>query len=239
MTRQQYIAELHSLLGFMSQEDRQRTIEKYNRMFNKASDEEEFMARLGTPTKVAIKLAGEYVPSTPEQRAEEDAERELFEAQSTVFDGGSVSESEMTGITAAPIQADTEPVPAAEAVESAPPAPARKARSVKGGLLVVYILLSLIIALPVALVLVLVGIPFTAAGAAIGYSSIMAAPEFIGALSLFSDISLVVGALLVVLAVALVLVWFGLWLSITLAKLWIGGVFRLGAKLCIKEADAV
>lgn len=236
MTRQQYIAELHSLLGFMSDEDRQRTIEKYNRMFSKAADEEEFMQRLGTPTKVAIQLAGNYVPSTPEQRAAEDAEREMYEAQSALFDGGSVSESEMSAIAAVPAREEPETVIEEEIEE---PAPAHKVRRVKGGMLVIYILLSLVIALPITLVLVLVGIPFAAAGIALGFAAIAAAPEFIGALSLFSDISLVVGAALVVLAVALVLLWFGLWLSITLAKLWIGGVFRLGAKLCTKEAEAV
>lgn len=245
MTRQQYIAELHSLLGFMSDEDRQRTIDKYNRMFNKAADEDEFMARLGTPTRVAITLAGEYVPSTPEQRAAEDAERETFEAQDKLFEGSAPSSTEadiIAQVNAISGIINNEPAnnPDVEAeVESEPEAvPQRKTRRVKGGLLVIYTLLSIIIGLPIAVLLVLIGLAVAAPGVGIGFAVYTALPQIIAPLSLFSDMALAVGAAFVVCAVALVLIWLGLWLSITLAKLWIGGaIFGLGTKLCIKEVN--
>jgi len=245
MTRQQYIAELHSLLGFMSDEDRQRTIDKYNRMFNKAADEDEFMARLGTPTRVAITLAGEYVPSTPEQRAAEDAEREAFEAQDKLFEGSEPSSAEadiIAQVNAISGIINNEPAsnPDVETeVESEPEAvPQRKTRRVKGGLLVIYTLLSIIIGLPIAILLVLIGLAVAAPGVGIGFVVYTALPQIIAPLSLFSDMALAVGAAFIVCAVALVLIWLGLWLSITLAKLWIGGaIFRLGAKLCIKEVN--
>lgn len=243
MTRQQYIAELHSLLGFMSDEDRQRTIDKYIRMFNKAADEEEFMARIGTPTRVAIKLAGEYVPSTPEQRAEEDEERRLFEAQSTLFEGGNVTAQEADAIAAA--ETESESAEAENAAEEADEIaaseeeieePAGKTRRVRGGVLAVYILLSIVIGFPITIALVLVGLAVAAPGVGIGVAVYNALPQIIAPLSLFSDMALAAGAALIVCSLALMIVWFGLWLSITLAKLWIGGaIFGLGSKICVKE----
>ncbi|MBR5262135.1 MAG: hypothetical protein IKV47_08200 [Oscillospiraceae bacterium] len=248
MTRQQYIAELHSLLGFMSNEDRQRTIDKYNRMFNKAADEQELITRLGTPTRVAIKLAGEYVPSTPEQRAEEDAERELYESKDKLFEGATPSPVEadiiaqvkaISGIINNEQEVSTEVEVEAEVEVETEPTPTHKVRRVKGGMLVFYTLLSIIIGLPIAVVLVLFGLAFSVPGVGAGYLVYLALPQLLAPLSLFSDMALAIGAALVVSAVALVLVWFGLWLAITLAKLWIGGaIFGLGRKLCIKEVDA-
>lgn len=246
MTRQQYIAELHSLLGFMSNEDRQRTIDKYNRMFNKAADEEELITRLGTPTRVAIKLAGEYVPSTPEQRAAEDAERELYEAKDKLFEGAAPSPAEADIIAQVNAisgiinnEQEVSPEVETEVEVEAEPTPTHKVRRVKGGLLAVYTLLSIIIGLPIAVVLVLIGLAFTVPGIGAGYLVYLALPQLLAPLSLFSDMALAIGAALVVCAVALVLIWFGLWLAISLAKLWIGGaIFGLGRKLCIKEVDA-
>ena len=54
----------------MSSWDRDATIVRYERMFMTARDPEALMEELGTPTKIAVELARDYVPSPP---PEEDA----------------------------------------------------------------------------------------------------------------------------------------------------------------------
>ena len=59
------MAELSKLLGFMSAWDRRDALAKYDAMFDEAADEAELIDTLGSPTKLAIGLALNYVPSPP------------------------------------------------------------------------------------------------------------------------------------------------------------------------------
>lgn len=72
MNKQKFVAELSKLLGFMSTRDRQAAIEQYSRMFDEAEDVNALLAQLGSPTRLAISLARDYVPSSPEGPAQEE-----------------------------------------------------------------------------------------------------------------------------------------------------------------------
>jgi len=73
----QYLNELKKLLSFMSSWDRQATLEQYAAMFREAEDEEALIEKLGSPTKLAIGLAGHYVPTAaPGSRTDDEKKAE-------------------------------------------------------------------------------------------------------------------------------------------------------------------
>ena len=207
------MAELTRLLGFMSSWDRQDALKKYEALLSSAEDPEAMMEELGTPTRLAIDLARTYVPShAPDPAAATEPEQDEVPEQFTL---------------------DLEPEK-----ETSQPEPVYEEKT-KTGALIVYLIPAVIIGLPVALALICVGLPFLAAGAAGIAFAVKSALAAVGMLSLVSDILLTLGAALVLCAVGLLLCWFGLWLSITLCRLWIGGaVVGLGRKLCVKKEVA-
>lgn len=215
MNKYKFVAELERLLGFMSSWDRQAVIDKYTSMLDEAEDANALIEELGSPTKLAIRLAGEYVPSAP------PAAKESVTVP---------SEEPAEDVSALPEEAT------AAAVEEAPAAPVKRARPVP---LAFYTLLSLLIGLPVAVLLIALGIPFLVAGVGIAIAAVWAVVTVIGMLSMFSDILLVLGAAAAVVAVGLLLTWLGLWISLSLGYIWIGRViFGLGGRLCFKKEVA-
>ena len=208
------MAELTRLLGFMSSWDRQDTLKKYDALLSSAEDPEAMMEELGTPTRLAIELARTYVPSAAPDPAAAAPEDEAEEAP------------EQFTLDLEPEKKLPEPEPV-------------YVEKTRTGALIAYLIPAIIIGLPVALALICVGLPFLAAGAAGIAFAVMSALAAVGMLSLVSDILLTLGAALVLCAVGLLLCWFGLWLSITLCRLWIGGaVVGLGRKLCVKKEVA-
>ena len=205
------MAELTRLLGFMSSWDRQAALKKYDALFDAAEDPEALIEKLGTPTRLAIELARAYVPTVaPEPGTGETAEKE----------------------EAIPEQLVIELAPERETL---PPEPAVR-KTTKTGALIAYLIPAVLVGLPVALVLVCIGLPILAAGAALIAFAVKEGLAFVAMLSLASDILLAAGAALVLCALGLVLCWLGLWLSITLCRAWIGGaVVPLGRRLCVKK----
>lgn len=231
---------------------------KYEAMFEEWENEEELIASLGTPTKLAISLALNYVPSPPpasiavdtvepgenlgefaaggseeaaEEAAEEGAEEGAEEAAGE--ESGEAAEEEMKPAPAP--EAEESPAEAEEEVTSAP---AGKRRVRPFGLIVA-ILFGLIIGVPIALALILVGVPFIVSGIALVAMDIWAAVSAIPYLSMVSDILVVAGVGLVIGGIGLFITWFGLWLSFELGYLWIGGVvLRLGRALTYKKEVA-
>lgn len=239
----------------MSAWDRRDALMKYEALFDEAADEAELIATLGTPTKLAIGLALNYVPSpAPAARPAENSEPD-----------GNVGEFAAGGQAAAPAAAEPkeeqeekdvaeEPAPAAEeapvptpenegeaafdeeAEEPVTDVPRRKVRAIG---LIGAILFGLVIGLPIALVLIVLGIPFILLGVAIVATVVWCAMSMIGLLAMFSDVLMIVGGGLLLCALGLLLTWFGLWLSFELGYLWIGGVvLRLGRALTYKKEVA-
>jgi len=247
ITRQSYMAELSKLLGFMSAWDRRDTLIKYDALFDEATDEEELIASLGTPTKLAIGLALNYVPSpppasSPAETHEPDGSVGEFAAEGhpelPAADESGEEEPADTEESAAEVSAAEENVPPAaeDEPEALPQPPKRKVRAFG---LIVAILFGLVIGVPVAIVLICVGIPFIAFGAGVVALAVWAAMSMIGLLAMFSDVLIIVGVGLVLCALGLLLVWFGLWVSFELGYLWISGVvLRLGRALTYKKEVA-
>ena len=60
INKQRFLAELGKLLTFMYEEDRQRALELYSRMFEEAEDERALIQSLVSPTKQAVVVARAY-----------------------------------------------------------------------------------------------------------------------------------------------------------------------------------
>lgn len=112
---------------------------------------------------------------------------------------------------------------------------AKTSRLRPGGMLL-FVLLLLLIGIPVTVVLVCIGIPVLAVGIGAVAAAVTCVLQILPALTLFSDILLVIGAGLVLTAVGLAAAWLGLWLSLELGALWLSKVvFPLGRRLCRKK----
>ena len=246
MNAQKYLTELSRLLGFMSSWDREAVLEQYKREFDGTRTDEEVIEAIGTPTKVAIEIARDYVP-TPRPGAGEgdvltlsdEAEEEtpaLPEETGPVFDGADELPEEVRRAVARRADVLFEPEEGGE--EEEPPAPAGQKRQVRPAVLIVFILVSLAVGLPVTLLLIAVGAPFMALGAGMAGGAVYACMRLIARLSMVSDMLLVGGAGLMLIGLGVVVFWLGLWISITLARAWIGGVVvRLGNKLCWRREE--
>ncbi len=203
------MAELAKLLGFMSSWDRQAALDKYNALFDEAGDEASLIKMLGSPTHLAISLANSYVPTpAPAPAAAEKPESPFAEFEEAPEDRPEPEQPE-------------EPVLPEEPEDL--PQPEKPGKRVRVFGLIVSILFGLVIGLPVALVLIIIGIPFLVLGGAVLAADISLVLDVIGYLSMVSDILVVAGAGLVIAALGLLLAWFGLWLSIALGRAWIGG----------------
>lgn len=231
------MAELSKLLGFMSSWDRQAVLDKYNALFDEAGDEVAFIKMLGSPTHLAINLANSYVPTpAPEKKEEEKKDLSPFAEfeDPPVHQEESLTEEKSeapTAVPSAPEMAECD-----QQAEAAAPAGGRRLRPVG---LVASILFGLVIGVPVAIVLILTGIPVLALGGGIVGLDVFLVMELVGALTMVSDILVVVGAALLIAALGLLLFWFGLWLSISLGRLWIGGaVLGLGRRMSYKKEEA-
>ena len=219
----------------MSTWDRRRTLSDYDAMFAAAENEEELIEQLGTPTKLAISLALNYVPSPPPEVPEISEEAEEGSCEEPAADSPeAVEEAQKPAAAEAPGE-EVLPAPVEETEEALP----AKKRKVRPFGLIVAILFGIVIGIPVALFLIILGIPFLVSGIGIIAAALIAAMNAIPMLTMISDILVIGGAGLAVCALGLLVAWFGLWLSFELGYLWISGVvLRLGRAMTYKKEVA-
>ena len=235
----------------MSSWDRQAALKKYRAMFASCRDEQALIEELGTPTKQAIDLAASYVPTRPPSAlaqalaecpvALEDLLRDPGALAAELWDplpAESDAPQPVTWVFDAPEQpSEPEPSTESESLTEAEDAPPRS--RIKTGALVAFLIPAIVIGLPIAVVLVSIGLPFIGAGAVLIVTTVLQALRFIGQLRLVSDMLLTGGAALIAGAVGLALCWFGLWLSLELCWLWVGKALTgLGRRLCLRKEAA-
>ena len=211
MDKSKYLAELTKLLGFMSSWDRQSVLRKYEMMFDAQPNTEALIEALGTPTRLAVELARDYVPSPPPAAA----------AQPEAPAEPSV-EPALAANAAEPAQPAEAPAASAEHVpEPEPPAPAPQRRRIRVGGVFLSVLFVLIVGIPLALIGLCIGLPFLSGGIPVIVAAVNYVLKVLPNLTLVSDILLMLGGGTVVSAVGLLLAFFGLWLSVILAYLWL------------------
>jgi|GEM_PF-6618609 len=253
----------------MAMRDRLTVIEKYAAMFDAAEDEDALLETLGTPTRVAISLAGDYIPSPvgetddepqPEQPSpptpweeeaaeppeadpeqpgelEEDAAEEPTEPAPVFLN----SEAAEIPPEAAPVAEPKEQPPAQSLPkfftegDSAPQA--EPARAYKPVLTTIFTIAAVLIGLPITLVLIAVGMPFFLLGGGAVLITVWCYVEFFaGSLGMVSDNLFCGGISLALCAVGALIAWLGIWISISLARLFIEKCILLpGRAICIKK----
>ncbi len=226
----------------MSSWDRAASLEKYSVLFDEAESEEELIAQLGTPTKLAIGLALNYVPSpAPTYVTEEPVaaeEEEDTESSEAPAQEGAEAPADEDGEEGPAKAAELSPETLPEIFEDEPEEQFHKPKVRVIGL-IASIILGLAIGVPVAVVLICLGIPFLVTGASVAALAVWGFLTVVGMLTMFSDVLIIAGAGLILVALGLLLAWFGLWLSLSLGHLWIGGVvLRLGRAMSYKKEVA-
>ena len=226
--KEKYIAELTKLLGFMSPWDRRAEIRRYERMFDITPDEDALIEELGTPTKVAVELARDYVATPPPETLDLQLP---WEKQEPAAEAETRQTEEKVSEIAAEVEAVLTPPP------SPPPQPPK--RELRGGGVFAFVLLTLAIGLPVFAVLLCIGVPILAGGIGCIGIAVEQVLHSVGRFNLFSDLLLVWGSGLVIAGVGLLLAWIGIWISLSLCRLWIEKVLApLAIALCVKKEVA-
>lgn len=240
----------------MSSWDRQDAINKYRARFAACADEEALIEELGTPTKLAIDLAASYVPTRSPSMLAAALTRCPVELEDMLRDPGVLAadlsvpdepddapKPETWVFEPAPAPAE-EPAPAPEPAPEPEAAPEEKelppaGKRVRSGALAAFLVPAILIGLPIAVLLVCLGLPFLCGGGALIFSAIYEGMQVFPSLTLVSDMLLVGGAMLLACGVGLLLAWFGLWLSMELCWLWVGKALTgLGKRLCVREEAA-
>jgi len=231
-----YLTELTNLLGFMSSWDRKTALEEYAAKFDAAEDTDALVEALGTPTKLAFRLAVDYVPTVSPTRqaaamaAITDPEDILFGSEGPV---ASLDPSSL------PLPHDDVPEFLAQASEEdEEPEPSAPKKKLRGGVLAAYLAGVLAVGLPVTVALVCVGLPFLLGGAGLAAAAVYEVSGMIRTLWLVSDYLLVIGGGLAACAVGLLLLWLGIWISAELCWLWVGKLLiPLGRRLCVEREE--
>lgn len=274
MNKQRYLAELQRLLVFMTEEDRELTVQRYGELFDAVGPEgeTELIERIGSPTKAAIRLSRGYEPgqltdippqvpdseteAEPEEpeEAKESASQESLEELWNELDEFELPdlELELPGEDAAkaaepkeesepepelktePERRETRPAPIRPPKE---PEPVRETKTIYKRVMpiglgaVLFAVLMICVGLPLAAVCVALAVVCLCPGAA---AAIGAWLIFVGGLwcvSFMADAILIFGLSFIVLAVAVLLLFAGIWADVQLIRLYIRGVDALGGLL--------
>ncbi|MCD7770446.1 MAG: hypothetical protein LUH36_10105 [Oscillospiraceae bacterium] len=273
MNKQRYLAELQRLLVFMTEEDRELTVQRYGELFDVAGPEGEtaLVERIGSPTKAAISLSRGYEPGAlegvlpkPETPAEPEPEpapepekepapqgsleelwEELDEFQLPELDIDLPGEEKpaRTEESAPEPEPEPEEEPALRELNVAPirppkaPEPERRTKVVYKRIMpiglgaVLFTILMIGIGIPLAAVCVALAAACLCPGAA---AAVGAWLVFVGGLwcvSYMADAILMFGLSFIVLAVAVLLLFAGIWADTQIIRLYIRGVDALGGLL--------
>ncbi|MGM9615071.1 MAG: DUF1700 domain-containing protein [Oscillospiraceae bacterium] len=257
MTKQKFLAELSRLLVFMTEEDRAETIRRYNAMFDAAGPEGEdaLLEQLGTPTRTAIALSRGYEPGSVKVEAPAAAPAPApAETPSDAPQKETLDEFGLPEFTLPGLDEEDAPTPQSKPAEEplpkrvsmpktvvardsgwdAPPPPAgtRIERTMSLGLgIPLFIFVMIALGLPVAAVfLALIAVLLLPGGALLTgvYLTVIGA---LWCTAYMADAILLFGTAFVVLAVALIVLWAGIWVDVKLGTLYVRGVKWLAGEL--------
>ncbi len=224
MNKQKFLQEIRPLLFFMPPEDQEKTMQEFEALFERAGPEGEqaLLNKLGSPVKLVVLLEKEYRRHQEEQEEKEGVTRELPVVDHTaeiaaLQEAGNEEDKPAEEEASESVSAETEEEETRTARGKRRSPPGRRFLAV---LFTVIALPLTLIALVLALCVFLIpGGPGAAAGAAGVYLGVFS----IGQLQFLPDILLLVGAGLICLALALILLWAGLCLLLLGVRL----IFRL------------
>lgn len=257
MNKQRFLAELRRLLVFMTESDRSIAIERYTAKFDAAGEagEAALLEKLGSPTKVAISLSRGYIPGqitaeAKQRDALKKAEKKAREVKNVPLPDydplGEAAEDDpvaiiMRSLEESAAEPDEEPEPIDEPDDEyddeddddeyeRPHRPEYRRMgaplpAAAGGTLLGVILL--IVGVPLAALTLGVALVWLIPGAAAVIAAGLAAIGALWCLSYIADALLLLALGFLLMALALLLVFCGVWLDVRLIGLYVRGVRAL------------
>jgi uncharacterized membrane protein len=237
--------ELRNYLANVDPQAREEAISRYEAMFDETGEEKEneVIARLGSPARVAVAIMRELdgrPPANPKPNpAPEAGEDESPEAIEESIEEDNNPDGEDT--PAAPEAEELEKEAPAEGVQeqpddsgaaSAQPVPEKRLRPF---LLVLYIIPAVVIGIPLIALALAVSIAFFVGGVAALAGGVQAFILGFSVSGLIADSLLLFGGGLVIFALGLFVTWFSIWLCASSLRGIAGGIFSLGRRACYKE----
>lgn len=181
--------------------------------------------------------AEDDVESEEEPAAEEAAESEA-DAENAESDGEEADEAEADEADESETQPEPEePEEAEEAASDEAPAAPVRVRKTNAALLVLYLIFAIPIGLLLYVLLITLDLALLCVGLGVAASAVQTLSFAFSGMAVFADTILVFGAGLVAAAVALVLLWFAIWLSIKDIGALSRGIVALGRKICVREVE--
>lgn len=242
INRQRYMAELSKLLTFVQKEDRQLILQHYNELLDNAEDEQAMLDSFGSPTKLAVTISRDYRRENPPEdifnAPAEDAPVEETPVEEVPAEEAPVEEVpvEEAPVEEAPVEeAPVEEAPVEE-VLSEPYLPAtRKKTSV--GLLILYLIFAIPIGLALLLIITAVNLIILAAAVSVTAAAVAGLGFAFSGITVLADILVVFGGSAVLLALAILLLWFSIWLIIISYRGLFRGITGLGRRICVREVS--
>ncbi len=255
MNKQRFLAELRRLLVFMTESDRNIAMEKYTAQFDAAGEDGEaaLIEKLGSPTKVAISLsrgyvAGQITAESKQREALKKAEKTARAAKTVSaddYDPGAIDDDPIAIIMRSLDEAAEDPDDEIEEYGAdeddydeddeddeyeRPHRPEYRrvgAPMPKTAGIAVLSLILLIAGLPLAALTLGVALVWLLPGAAGVIAAGLAAIGALWCLGYMADALLLLALAFLILAVALLLVFGGVWLDVKLIGLFVRGVRAL------------
>lgn len=255
MNKQRFLAELRRLLVFMTESDRNIAMEKYTAQFDAAGEDGEaaLIEKLGSPTKVAISLsrgyvAGQITAESKQREALKKAEKTARTAKTVSaddYDPGAIDDDPIAIImrsldeAAEELDDEIEKYGADDEDEDdydeddeyeRPHRPEYRrvgAPMPKTAGIAVLSLILLVAGVPLAALTLGVALVWLLPGAAGVIASGLAAIGALWCLGYMADALLLLALAFLILAVALLLVFGGVWLDVKLIGLFVRGVRAL------------
>lgn len=168
--------------------------------------------------------------SVAEEAAEAEDDAESTESEAPESDEAEAEESGET-------EAQPEPEEAEDAAVEEVPAEPVKVRKTNAALLVLYLIFAIPIGLLLYALLITLDLALLCVGLGVAAAAAQTLSFAFSGMAVFADTILVFGAGLVAAAVALVLLWFAIWLSIKDIGALSRGIVALGRKVCVREVE--
>ena len=105
------------------------------------------------------------------------------------------------------------------------------------GLLILYLIFAIPLGLIALVLLAAVTLTVLGFAAAVMGAGVLLVTFSLSGISVAADMILVIGAAIIAFAVGILLLWTAFWLILSAFKALIGGIIKLGRRVCVKEAD--
>lgn len=238
------MAELSKLLTFVQSEDKSKILQHYNELLDSAEDEQAMLDSFGSPTKLAVMISRDYrqgrdvfAPCEGSARPEEKSEEAPPPEEPPAVEEPSVQEAPEENAPAEEVPA--EEAPAEEQTEPVEePAPQVETKT-NIALLIPYLIVAIAVGAAVILAITAAVLFFLPVGALFAFVGVKGIALVFSGMTVLADILVIGGGAAAVLGLAILFIWFAVWLILRGYRGIVRGLKALGRKLCVKEVSEI